>query len=119
MQIDTPICRTDQLFATCGDRAAANIQVQGFSICVTDPNASLIWSQVSIGLQMVHAATLCILAIIQCVRQSLQMHRATQRWQLNRYMSLLGKQGILYFIVYVPIPSLLLLPSLPANSSLC
>ena len=29
------------------------------------------------------------------------MHRATKSWQLNQYMSLLVKQGILYFLMYV------------------
>lgn len=95
---------TDQLSFTCplaDHRIAANIQVDGISICITDPDASPIWSQISICLQMVHGAAVCTLAIIQCVRQSSQMYRATTRWQLNRYMGLFAQQGILYFISYV------------------
>jgi len=33
------------------------------------------------------------------VRESLEMHRATKAWQLNQYMSLLVKHGILYFLI--------------------
>ena len=47
-----------------------------------------------------------MLAIFQFLRQSFHMYRATKQWQLNRYMGLLVKQGILYFIAYVPVSSL-------------
>lgn len=29
------------------------------------------------------------------------MYRVTKQWQINRYMNILVKQGILYFFVYV------------------
>ena len=48
---------------------------------------------------------MCILAIIQFVRQSLQMYRVTKQWQLSKYMNLLVKQGIFYFFVYVLVSS--------------
>ena len=51
---------------------------------------------------MTHGATMCLLAIASFVSQSLQMHRVTKGWQLNQYMNLLAKQGILYFVGYVP-----------------
>ena len=56
-------------------------------------------------LQLTHGAALCTLAIFQSVRQSLQMYHVTKQWQLNRYMTLLVKQGILYFFVCVPVSS--------------
>ncbi|KAI9570973.1 hypothetical protein HD554DRAFT_288472 [Boletus coccyginus] len=37
------------------------------------------------------------LVIFQFVQQSLQMYSVTKQWQINRYMNLLVKQGILYF----------------------
>ncbi|KAN0092674.1 hypothetical protein V8E55_003458 [Tylopilus felleus] len=40
-----------------------------------------------------------MLAVVQFVRQSLQMHRATKQWKPNRYMSLLVGHDILYFFV--------------------
>ena len=58
---------------------------------------------------MTNGAVVCTLAIFQFVRQSLQMYHATKQWQLNRYMSLFVKQGLLYFLAYVqsffPLPS--------------
>ncbi|KAF8558825.1 hypothetical protein OG21DRAFT_1519573 [Imleria badia] len=54
-----------------------------------------------------HGGVMCILAIVQFVRQSLQMYRVTKQWQLNRYMGLLVKQGILYFLAHVLVSSFL------------
>ncbi|KAF8553933.1 hypothetical protein OG21DRAFT_1603838 [Imleria badia] len=59
--------------------------------------ALLVWTKVATIFQIIHGATLCILAIVQSVRQSLQMYRATKQWQLDQYMSLLVRQGVLYF----------------------
>jgi hypothetical protein len=87
-------------------------QILDFSFCVWQNELPSLTNVVSI-LQMTHAAAMCILAIAQFVRQSLQMRRATKVWQLNRYMNLLVKQGILYFLGYVSLFSLL--PSELAN----
>ena len=62
-----------------------------------------VWSNEAIVLQITHAAVICVLAIIQFVRLSFQMYRATKQWHINQYMSLLVQQGILYFFAYVPI----------------
>ena len=51
--------------------------------------------------QMTHGAAMCSLAIAHSLRQSLQTYRVTKQCQLNRYTTLLVKQGILYFIAYV------------------
>ena len=48
---------------------------------------------------------MCILAIVQFLRQLLQMYRMTKQWQINHYMSLLVKQGILYYLAYVLVSS--------------
>ena len=71
-----------------------------FSVCWVDPT-SYIWAKVTSIIQMVNGAAVCILAIAQFVKQSLQMYRVTRRWQLNQYMGLLAKQGILYFLAWV------------------
>ena len=63
------------------------------------------WTNVAIILQITHSAALCVLGVIQVMRQSLQLYRATKQWQLNRYMSLLARQGILSFFAYVPVSS--------------
>ncbi|KAF8126741.1 hypothetical protein EV363DRAFT_1401554 [Boletus edulis] len=36
---------------------------------------------------------------IQFLRQSLRMYRATKQWQLSRYMNLLFREGVIYFLV--------------------
>ncbi|KAF8135142.1 hypothetical protein EV363DRAFT_1396592 [Boletus edulis] len=75
---------------------ATTIQILNYSYCVlqaTEPK----WTNVAIILQITHAAVVCLLAILQVTRQSLQMYRVTKQWQPNRYMALLVKQGILSF----------------------
>lgn len=86
-----------------GRHTVHTTQILNFSFCVWQNNLPSLTKVVSI-LQMTHAAAMCILAIVQFVRQSLQMRRVTKGWQLNRYMNLLVKQGILYFVGYVPTP---------------
>ena len=44
---------------------------------------------------------LLILALIQTVKESVGMYKATKRWQPNRYIKLLAKHGIIYFFAYV------------------
>ncbi|KAI9566860.1 hypothetical protein HD554DRAFT_2113247 [Boletus coccyginus] len=83
---------------------AATIQILDFSFCVVDPT-SFIWAKVTNSVEMVHGGMVCIFAIARFVKQSLQMYHETGRWQLNQYMNLLVKQGILYFFVYVPVSS--------------
>ena len=63
-----------------------------------------IYTRVAAILRIALCAALCILAILEFVKQSLQLYRATNVWQPNRYMKLLLKQGVLYFLVYVPSP---------------
>ncbi|KAF8549537.1 hypothetical protein OG21DRAFT_1488441 [Imleria badia] len=79
------------------NQLVATIQILNFSYCVGQPT-SLIWTKVANILQMTHGAVVCTLAIFQFVRQLLRMYHATKQWQLNRYMSLLVKQGLLYFL---------------------
>lgn len=65
------------------------------------------WTNVAVILQITQSTAVCVLAIAQFARQSVEMYRLTKRWQLNRYMSLLVKQGILSFLAYVPVRSFL------------
>lgn len=59
--------------------------------------ASYIWLKVTLSLQFVFGATMCMLAIVQFIRQSLPVYGETRHWQVNRYMKLLIQEGILYF----------------------
>ena len=47
------------------------------------------------------SALLLILALIQTLKQSVEMYKATKQWQPNRYVKLLVKDGIIYFVLYV------------------
>ncbi|KAI9566856.1 hypothetical protein HD554DRAFT_2174021 [Boletus coccyginus] len=51
----------------------------------------------SVPRNMVNGTAVCLFAVAQFVKESLQMYRGTRRWQLNQYVNLLVKQGILYF----------------------
>lgn len=42
-----------------------------------------------------------MLAVIQTIRQSVAMYKATKQWRPNQYMQQLTADGILYFFVYV------------------
>ena len=79
-------------------------------------------------LQTVLGTLLLILAVISTLKESIVMYKATKKWHPNHYMQLFVKDGILYFIVYVCLPSPLsfssvhyhhILPSilLPAKTS--
>ena len=47
------------------------------------------------------SALLLILALIQTIKESVEMYKATKWWQPNRYIKLLAKHGIIYFFTYV------------------
>ena len=47
------------------------------------------------------SALLLILALIQTLKQSMEMYKATKQWQPNRYMKQLVKDGIIYFALCV------------------
>ncbi|KAG9310135.1 hypothetical protein JVU11DRAFT_9750 [Chiua virens] len=47
------------------------------------------------------STTLLILAIVQTLKESLDMYKVTNSWQLNRYMKLLVRDGILYFVTHL------------------
>ena len=90
-----------------GRHTATTIQILNFSFCAVQ-FASL-WLKAAFILQITHGATMCTLMIVQFVRQSLQMYHVAKQWQLSRYMTLLIRQGILYFFAYVLVSSFLCL----------
>ncbi|KAI9462223.1 hypothetical protein HD554DRAFT_2175981 [Boletus coccyginus] len=66
------------------------------------------WKNVPNGMQVYQViprfslgAVLLILAVTQTLKQSVAMYKATKKWQLNRYIKQLVKDGVLYFLVYV------------------
>ncbi|KAF8449462.1 hypothetical protein L210DRAFT_863951 [Boletus edulis BED1] len=61
----------------------------------------MVFSLLKLVPRLVLAAALVILAVTQTVRQSVEMYKATKKWQLNRYMQLLVRDGIFYFAMNV------------------
>jgi len=79
------------------------IQILDTSFCsfqLYSPSVD-VWAQGLVATipQMVHGALLCTLVIIHFVKQSIQMYRVSLRWELNKYVNLMVKQGIIYFFV--------------------
>ena len=95
-------------------------QVPGFSFCVLQLElGSAIWPEVLGAIQITLGALMTLLVAIQFIKQSLQMYRVTKQFELNRYMNLLAREGMFYFLAYVhvsPSHCLFLLASHQADS---
>lgn len=65
------------------------------------------WGKALYIVQITLGGVMCLLIAIQFVRTSLQMYKATKRFQLNRYVNLLVREGMLYFLAYVHVLSYL------------
>lgn len=76
------------------------IQTFNSSVCIVEPSSPISTKPGTI-LRIINGTAIFVFAIVQFVRQSLLMYRVTKQWQINRYMNILVKQGILYFFVYV------------------
>ena len=76
------------------------VQVVDFSFCTSQPGSPLaIWAEVAIDLvRSIIGALMCLLVSIQFITQSLQMYRVTKRFELSRYLNLLTKEGMFYFL---------------------
>ncbi|KIJ08639.1 hypothetical protein PAXINDRAFT_102505 [Paxillus involutus ATCC 200175] len=77
-----------------------NVSVMfGTTICTVSveesPNLNIYYYLLPSGIFNV---LLCGLAVAQFVRESLQMHKATTRWRSNRYLELLVKGSVMYFV---------------------
>lgn len=77
---------------------ASTTPTLGFSICVVPPNIGI---RVVDGVQLTLALIMFLLVVVQFVKESLQMYKATNRYQLNPYMNLLVREEMLYFLAYV------------------
>ena len=51
--------------------------------------------------RFVLGAALMILSLIPTLRHMVELHKFTKRWQTNRLMKLLLREGAVYFVVYV------------------
>ncbi|KAG8216188.1 hypothetical protein J3R82DRAFT_8212 [Butyriboletus roseoflavus] len=51
--------------------------------------------------RLILAVLLLILAVARLCTESYQSYKATRQWQVNRYLNILVRDGVLYFIAYV------------------
>ncbi|KAF8558544.1 hypothetical protein OG21DRAFT_1519662 [Imleria badia] len=68
------------------------------SVCIVQ-YPSWDWGRYSAVPVVVLQGVMCLLAIYQCLRQSLHLHNTTRRWHLNKYVKLVVQQGFLYFVM--------------------
>ena len=84
------------------DHIAGFVQILDFSFCEFEirPPRSVI---IVMGVVQITLGTLmCLLVIVRFIKESLQMYNVTRRFELNCYMNLLTRQGVFYFLAYVP-----------------
>lgn len=78
------------------------IQITNFSLCnVTFINTPLLTNMYISIPRFILGVTLLVLAVIQALKQLVEMHKATKQWQLNQCIQQLVTDGVLFFLVYV------------------
>ena len=90
------------------------VQVLDSSFCVAQ-YGSPIWPEALGTVQITLGALMCLLVAIQFIRQSLQMYKVTKRFELSRYMNLLAREGMFYFLAYVHVSPSHFFVLLPSN----
>jgi hypothetical protein len=85
------------------------------NISLINAPVQLLWC--IIALRLVLGVILLILAVTSNLKESVMMYKATKKWQPNHYMQLFVKDGVLYFVVYVPLSPFLHYHSLPSPFS--
>lgn len=75
-------------------------QVLDFSFCAALYDPPILSSIINI-VQITLGAPMCLLVVIQFFKEALQVYKATKRIRMNRYMNLLARESIIYFLVYV------------------
>ena len=93
------------------DHTEVTAQVLDYSFCVTHFDLST-WAVAVDAVQVTLGALMCLLVVIQFIKESLRMYKGTKRFEFNRYMNLLVREGIFYFLAYVHLLSLLQFPLL-------
>ena len=83
------------------DYTANTVQLLDFSFCVIQVSGSSLLGKVLDVVQIALGALMCLFVIIKFVKESLQMYKVTKRWELNRYMKLLVREGMFYFLTCV------------------
>ena len=90
------------------------VHVLDSSFCVVQ-YGSPVWPEAMAAVQITLGALMCLLVAIQFVGQSLQMYQVAMRFELSRYMNLLTREGMFYFLVYVHVSPSHFFVLLPSN----
>ncbi|KAF8843543.1 hypothetical protein BDN67DRAFT_964367 [Paxillus ammoniavirescens] len=72
-----------------------------FTFCVATYDTTSLFGTYTAIPRLILGVILCTLAVAQFVRQSLDMYKAIKQWQPNRYLELLTRESVLYFIAYL------------------
>ena len=75
------------------------IQIPNFSVCEYSVDTGPYLDIYSTIPRQVLAVLLFILAVAQTSKEAFLVYRATKRWQPNRYMALIARDGIIYFFL--------------------
>lgn len=94
------------MYSLVRHRIASTAQVLDFSFCVA-PLGSPIWADVNDSFEFALAAVMFLLVAAKFIRHSYHMYKMTKQQQFSRYVSLLAREGMLYFLAYVHILSFL------------
>ena len=76
-------------------------QVLDYSICESQVVVPFSVVVLQPAAQVILGTLMCLLAVIRFIRESLQMYRVIKRFDISRYLSLLTRDSILYFLSYV------------------
>ena len=79
------------------------VQVLDFSVCMFHSGPPE-WSPITDNSSVIAMGTLmCLLVVIRFARESLQMYKVSNQFQASRYLSLLVRDGMFYYLAYVSI----------------
>lgn len=76
-------------------------RVLDFSVCQFISGIPLWLVDVTDTLQMAFGTSMFLLIVNRFVRDSLQTYQVTKEFELSRYMNLLARDSVLYFLAYV------------------
>jgi hypothetical protein len=79
-----------------------NPQVLDMSFCYPEYDISSMIGAYKLIPRLTLAALMFILAVGRLCMDSYREYKATNRWKANQYISLLVREGVLYFLAYVP-----------------
>ena len=88
----------------CSPDCIAASQVLNLSFCVQE-NVPPVWPLLLDSVQITLGALMCLLVVLKFIKEAHQMYKATKHFRLNRYMNLVVREGMIYFLAYAQISS--------------